>query len=208
MALWLSILRVKAVCAPYPNSERMFLIHAISFPAPIAAIYSVSVVENATMVCNLLYHPINCTPSHYSHKTSSGATNINTIPMRGISVGDKGLRASQITTVGDLVVRSHIGRGVWEHSSVVDQNWCWSEQDRQQSAQCQGVSSWQGIGVIQLHWDRVLWTWSSCPPVSEGPWKWDKANLEGKGVWTGLQSFHTPPMCPKWIGVDEAWVCE
>jgi hypothetical protein len=36
----------------------MFLIHATSFPPSIAAIYSASVVESATMVYNLLYHPI------------------------------------------------------------------------------------------------------------------------------------------------------
>jgi len=56
IALWLFILRVEDCSTPYPNSERMFLIHAISFPASTAAMYSASVVERA-IVCNLLYHP-------------------------------------------------------------------------------------------------------------------------------------------------------
>jgi len=42
----------------YPNPERIFLIHAISFPASTAVMYSVSVVERATIVWILLYHPI------------------------------------------------------------------------------------------------------------------------------------------------------
>src|ERR1700720_271954 len=54
MADWLSTLNLDGKLGLYPNSLRMLCIHIISFPASTAAMYSASVVDKATIGCNLL----------------------------------------------------------------------------------------------------------------------------------------------------------